>query len=146
MKILNLAFILTAFLIFLSSCEELDETEDLENAYIESVTIINIPPYYWDNGSSPDLLLKLAKQNSPEWTYLTNQSDNVESVPEILLFDEEINITNEDWELELVDIDDFNEDDQIYRIIFNPFDNAEKGKIPIYHNDLLVLEFNYNIK
>ena len=146
MRKLKFSVFILIMIIFFNSCEKVETPENLENAYNGSVTIINVPPYYWDNASSPDLQLKLAKKSSTEWTYITNLSYNVEIVPETLLFEEEINITDEDWELELIDYDDLNEDDVIYRITFNPYREAEDDKIPIYSNNLLVLEFNYYVK
>ena len=145
-RIFKVGIILTVFALFITSCEEENDIGNLDNAYIESVTVINVPPYYWDNASSPDLQLKLAPKSSSEWRYLTNRIKNVEVVPEILLFDVDIKITDEDWELELIDYDDLNADDVIYRITFNPYEDAENSKIPIFYNGLLVLEFNYLIK
>jgi hypothetical protein len=86
----KLIYFLTIMLIF-SSCEETETyepVENLNNAYIESVKIINVPPYYWDTGSSPDLQLKLSKESSSEWTYITELKEEVEEVPITLrLFD-----------------------------------------------------------
>ena len=143
----KLIYFLTIMLIF-SSCEETETyepKENLNNAYIESVIIINFPPYYWDTGSSPDLQLKLSIENSSDWTYISELREEVEEVPITLRLSDRAKISNEDWELELIDKDNLNADDIIYRIIFNPFKNADNGKIPIYNNGLLVLEFNYII-
>ena len=137
-------------LLSFSSCsdDEGDEVqpilvEDLSGTYITSVTIINVPPFYWDNGSSPDLQLSLALQTSNTWTYTTNKVDNVEKVPQILNFSDRIYLTDEEWELLLIDQDDLNSDDEIYRLSFNPMKDAKDGIIPIYTRGLLVMEFNY---
>lgn len=143
----KLIYFLTIMLIF-SSCEETETyepEENLNNAYIESVRIINVPPYYWDTGSSPDLQLKLSIENSSDWTYISELREEVEEVPITLRLFDRAKISNEDWELELIDKDNLNADDIIYRIIFNPFKDADNGKTPIYNNGLLVLEFNYII-
>ena len=135
-------------MLIFSSCEETETyepEESLNNAYIESVRIINVPPYYWDTGSSPDLQLKLSIENSSDWTYISELREEVEEVPITLRLFDRAKISNEDWELELIDKDNLNADDIIYRIIFNPFKDADNGKTPIYNNGLLVLEFNYII-
>lgn len=133
-----------------SSCDKDDDddivpmsVEDLSKAHITSVTIINVPPYFWDTGSSPDLQLKLALKTDTTWTYITNRVDNVEQVPQELLFMDRIDITDEEWQLELIDHDSVGADDKIYQIMFNPMNDAKDGVIPIYKNGLLVMEFNY---
>ena len=151
MKYLSLFVLILSSSPFLSSCDtETDEddlvppVEDLSNTAIESVTIINVPPYYWDNGSSPDLYLKVSLVSDSDTNYYyTNQVDNVEEVPQMLHFSQLIPISDSAWRLQLLDQDDFNAHDVIYDIIFNPHDKASTGKIPIIIDDLLVMEFNY---
>lgn len=133
----------------MTSCDEaaneddiVAPVEDLSNAAIVSVTVINVPPYFWDNGSSPDLYLKLSLALDTTITYVTNQVSNVEEVPQILNFSQPIPMSNSIWHLQLLDYD-LNHDDVIYDIIFNPYDRASDGKIPIFINDLLCMEFNY---
>ena len=151
MKYLSLFVLILSSSPFLSSCDtETDEddlvppVEDLSNTAIESVTIINVPPYYWDNGSSPDLYLKVSLVSDSDTNYYyTNQVDNVEEVPQMLHFSQLIPISDSAWRLQLLDQDDFNAHVVIYYIIFNPHDKASTGKIPIIIDDLLVMEFNY---
>ena len=150
LKYLALFVLILSSSLFLPSCDtETNEddlvppVEDLSNTAIESVTIINVPPYYWDNGSSPDLYLTLSLVYDTTIVYNTNQVDNVEEVPQMLHFSQLIPISDSAWRLQLLDQDDFNAHDVIYDIIFNPHDKASTGKIPIIIDDLLVMEFNY---
>lgn len=147
MKTTPLLTLLITLMLFITSCVEdgtVEPKEDLSDAKIESVTIINVPPYYWDNGSSPDLYLTLTSTSDPSLTYTSNTVDNVEEVPQILNFQQDIPITDELWELVLLDHDDLNADDVIYVIAFNPYSDASAGKIPVYNDGILLMEFNYN--
>jgi hypothetical protein len=138
--------LLLTFALALTACskddddspEPLEQKEDLSNTYFQSTTIINVPPYYWDNGSSPDLYLTLAPLSNLSAVYSTVTINNVERAPQLLEFQQLVPMTNELWELTLYD-----EDDVIYVIQFNPHSEASRGKIPIYQDGLLVLEFNY---
>ncbi len=148
MKLRNLIFTLTALVIVFSSCDKeiIEPEETLDNAYIQSVSIINIPPNDWDIGTDPDLKLFLAKENSETWTYATNQVNNVDEVPYELFFETEVPITDENWILKLIDEDDSSPDDEIYKITFNPYHEFKDGYIPVYYNDLEVVKFYYTKK
>lgn len=147
MRYLPLIILILTTTLFLTSCDkEVDiivPVEDLSNTSIVSVTIINIPPYFWDNGSSPDLYLTLSLVSDSTITYITNQVNNVEQVPQILNFPQRIPMSNSTWHLQLLDQDDLNTHDVIYDILFNPHVSASNGKIPIIIDGVLLMEFNY---
>lgn len=147
MRIVSLLILFLACSILFTSCDREDEDvvpmEDLSNTKIKSVTIINVPPFYWDNGSSPDLYLTLSSTSDPSIVYTTNQVNNVEIVPQNLDFPQAVPMTNELWELKLLDHDVLNADDVIYIVSFNPYNGALAGKVPIYNDGILLMEFNY---
>lgn len=149
MKERVLLSVLFTFCILLNSCSKDDDDEDivlmedLSNTRIESVSIINVSPFYWDNGSSPDLYLTLSPVSNSSIVYITNQVDNVEQVPQRLDFSQSIAMTNEVWQLQLLDHDVLNSDDVIYDVLFNPHNRASNGKVPVIVDGLLLMEFNY---
>lgn len=149
MKHLPFITIVLACSFFITACDtEKDDViapvEDLSNTFIKSVTIINIPPFNWDNGSSPDLYLILSLFSDTNIVYFTNQVDNVEKVPDTLYFSQHVPLFDDIWQINLIDQDDINDHDVIYKISSNLYKNASNGKIPIIIDDLLLMEFNYS--
>jgi hypothetical protein len=141
----KLIAVLSIFIISLTACSVEDfDSVNMDNTYFDEVEVINVPPYNWDNGSGPDLYVKLAKNSSSQWDHISNTIQNVENVPSYLSFLEPVEVTNEDWRIQLCDHDDLNSDDIIYDIQFNPYNASDGKSIPIILDDLLIMNIKYS--
>ena len=111
--------------------------------YVQSVTVLNVTSSNWDNFSGPDLQVKFSKSSSTNWDYVTNIATDQSSVPHTLYFSSPILVTNENWDIILVD-EDTGTDDVIYTLYgFNPKTSGSGGKIQITVSGQVVMEINY---
>jgi hypothetical protein len=120
-----------------------------KNRYIQSVTVLNVPPGNWDMTSAPDLSIQIIRASSNNWEYITKVANDVKNVPITLNFPNEILATNENWKMRLVDVDDWKLAETTYDVIlswnsFNPVTSGNGGKIKFNNdNGVTILEINY---
>jgi len=111
--------------------------------YVNSVRVLNVTSSNWDNFSGPDLQVKFSKSSSTNWDYVTNIATDQSSVPYTLYFSSPILVTNENWDIILVD-EDTGTYDVIYTLYgFNPKTSGSGGKIQITVGGQVVMELNY---
>jgi len=102
--------------------------------YLDQLCVVDFPALdpsgnNWDIGTLPDLEFRLAPlSDQPDWTYRSPVALN-ELSPITLIILDDIEFTNERWNFELVDVDDFDADDVIAFGQFHPLEDGMDGII-----------------
>ena len=142
------AFVFSLLIILvLSSCKKDNpEPTKVPNRYLQSVTILSVTTFNWDNLSDPDLKINLRRNSSSGWEYTTYTINNNSTYPVTITFSNEILATDENWQMQLVDDDSPDNDDEICIVTFNPITTGSNGKIPFTKNSQDAMELNYQDK
>ena len=144
---MKVSFILVIlFSLFFLGCQK-EVLESEKNWYLHSVRVLNVPSTNWDSFSAPDLRIDLARSASSVWSFSTNTASNNTTVPATLSFSGEVLLTDENWDMRLVDEDDLDPDDVIYNISqFNPKNTGRNGKVELSSNGQTVMELLYDAR
>lgn len=138
---------LILLLIFLSSCEEDQLKPDL-NRYVKAADVFSLPKIQYDSdGSPPDVRIDLKRRSASFWEFSTYTEQNAATLPLLTIFPAEILLTDEVYELRIVD-EDLNEadDDEIFYWSFQAMDEGENGEFNFYGDGKLILSLQYNEK
>lgn len=118
-----------------------------QNVYAKSVTIFTIPATDWDSFSSPDLKVYLSRSASSSWDYSTPELSDHSSTPVTLTFYSPVLMTDEDWDIKIVDVDSPDPDDNIYTSYgFSPYPIPTDMSLGFINNSSGQLVFQINLQ
>lgn len=136
------------FLSFVSSCivegGDPEVIEVCKHLYTSKVEVVNIPEDNYDFLNGPDLRVELKRSAAKDWEFSTNTEDNWDEKGSVMLyFASEIYLTDEAWEIHLLDDDSPDADDEICWDIFDPVGAGEDGVIEFGKNGVVALRLYY---
>ncbi len=135
---------LLGIVVGLSSCEKDEPGTTCTHRKVTNVTIHFVPnANSLDPFSDPDYRVDFATSNSSEWSFATHTAENVTSLPVTIAFPLDIIMTDENWEVQLVDEDSPDADDLVCRESFNPFKIGENGVFSFEKDGQVLFELEY---
>lgn len=129
------------FLLLPYSCKKTVIKEVCKKRIVKSVTILQLPDGI-DTFSNPDLKCNLSPSNSDYYAYSSNTIDNVSSLPITITFQNDILMSKESWNIQLLD-EDLVGIQEIYLTSFNPYEGESDGSIKFTKDEEIVMKLNY---
>ncbi|WP_417599831.1 hypothetical protein [Owenweeksia hongkongensis] len=139
--------LLPLMLIFFAACEE-DDPILLTNRYIKAADVFTLPAINYDpDGSPPDIRIDLKRRSASFWEFSTYTEVNAGSLPTITIFPAEILMTDEVYEIRIVDEDlNLPDDEEIFFWTFQGYDEGENGEYTFWNNGKHIMSLQYNEK
>lgn len=100
----------------------------------------------WDVAGAPDIYIRFAKAASSTWDHSTSTMTDASAPTSVIVLNEPIKFTNEDWQFQVMDYDWPSADDVMASGTFNPLVAGEGGNILVTTVNGTSLTFQYSLK
>ena len=144
MNKIRLFFFFLIFAILVPSCG-IEDIEGIEIRYFDRVVIIGSDLSNWDLLTGPDLQLSYGI-NTPIFESEIIKDVSNADLPLELLFIDRLEVTNDNWILKIVDVDDLNQNDLLIETQFFGKDKTDEGNPFILSNSNITLEVYWKTK
>jgi len=142
MNKIYLLFFLIISVILAPSCD----TEDpIPKYYFDKVLVIGGDLSDWDLLSGPDLQLSYGI-NTTNFESTVARDVNFSDLPVEWFFVDGLEVTNDNWVIKVVDVDDLNEDDLLIEVQFLGRNKINEGNPFILSNSNLTLQVYWEIR
>lgn len=130
---------LLSFLLFFAILAPSCDIEDFEIRYFDRIVIVSGDLSNWDLLTGPDLQFSYGI-NTPSFESEIIKDVSSTDLPLELFFVNGLEVTNDNWVVKIVDVDDLNQNDLLIETQFFGTDKTDEGNPFILSNSNITLE------